>query len=100
MSIGSHELALTIINTGEGYERRMAIARSCRKKHTALNVHAAARDWSSIVREGARHYEMQFGSKGASCFTVEDLLECASELAGYYDDRAIEEEHFQRCKSA
>ena len=91
MTIGSHELALTIINDGEGYQHRKAIGESVTKRFTALNVHAAARDWVAITLAGARHYEKQFGDgPGTSCFTVGNILEAAVELAEYYERHAQE----------
>jgi len=86
MTIGSHELALTIINDGEGYEKRCAIARHGRTSKSAGRASFTAFRWYNVANEGAIKYERQFGTPTtASCFTAADILLAAAELAEYYD---------------
>jgi hypothetical protein len=75
------ELALTIINTGEGYEDRCAIARVTRMPRLQ------ATNWLSVAHRGARRYEREFpGAK----FSAVDILACAAELADYYAQHVAE----------
>lgn len=84
MTTGSHELALTIINDGAGYKKRCQIARDVLKRNTFGATSYAAYRWFNVASAGAGAYERQFGSPNASCFTVEDILLAAVELAEYY----------------
>lgn len=58
---GGHELALTIINDGAGYQRRKNAGK--RMIHTApisaSVTQVTAGEWCDIAREGARQYEKQ-----------------------------------------
>lgn len=91
MTIGSHELALTIINDGKGYPRRKKAGELLlRPAEPRLMVRDMTREFIAIALEGAREYERQFGSPGASCFTVEDICLAAGELAEYYTQHAKE----------
>lgn len=91
MSIGSHELALTIINDGKGYPRRkMAGELLLNPAEPRLMVRDMAREFLAIALDGAKEYERQFGSPGASCFSVADICEAAAELSEYYVNHACE----------
>jgi hypothetical protein len=86
MTIGSHELALTIINDGAGYKDRCKIARDIVEQQAgAAPIAFTAQRWLDVAKAGARAYERQFGSHGVSCFAVGDILQAACELADYYD---------------
>lgn len=89
-STGAHELALTIINDGTGYKERCNIARDLYERPTAAGTQNAATMWVSVATRGARAYEKDFGSPGASSFTVTDILEAAAELAEYYEQHIKE----------
>ena len=91
-NIGAHELALAIINDGGGYERRCAIARRATAKENGRggNAQTDALAWLSVALDGARKYERQFGSYGASCFTPSDILGAAIELCEYYAQHIAE----------
>jgi hypothetical protein len=91
-SIGGHELALTIINDGAGYARRCSLARQATAKEHGRGAMAQlnAIAWVSVATDGARAYERQFGSYGASCFTAQDILAAAIELADYYAQHVAE----------
>jgi hypothetical protein len=90
-STGAHELALTIINDGKGYPRRVKAGELILDPaYPRLMVRDMAREWLAIAQEGAKEYERQFGSAGASCFTVSDILGAAIELAEYYENHARE----------
>ena len=86
MTIGSHELALTVINDEEGYEKRCAIARHGRASKSAGRASFTAFRWYNVANEGAIKYERRFGTPAtASCFTAADILLAAAELAEYYE---------------
>lgn len=89
-SIGAHELALTIINDGEGYKRRTALGQSTLNGQNSLQARLTAKGWLTEAIVGAVKYERQFGSPGASCFEVQDILGAAIELADYYEQHARE----------
>ena len=75
MTIGSHELALTIINDGAGYAERCQIAKVGAMQCSALMAQISASHWLRVATEGARVYERQFGTPAtASSFTPEDIL--------------------------
>lgn len=89
LSEGAHELAMTIINDGAGYQRRKTVGELMLDPiEPRLMARQAARDWLNIALEGAREYEREFGSPGASSFTVTDILGAAIELADYYENHA------------
>src|SRR5215467_5246430 len=91
ISDGSHELALTIINDGKGYAQRTAFGRRAYEgKLSDFGVQNLAHRWLQIATAGARAYERQFGSPGASCFTAADILGAAIEVADYYEQHARE----------
>lgn len=79
MSPASHELALTIINTGEGYEERCQLAR----QDSPILL------WLPIVAQAAVAYDREFRSK-QPIFTPGDVRECAQELAEYYKEHVAE----------
>jgi hypothetical protein len=87
MTIGSHELALTIINDGKGYEERCDIARGTSPSYKAYR-------WLRVAQAGAVAYQREFGSPGTPCFTGEDILLAAAELFEYYA------EHIAECDAA
>ena len=91
MTTESHELALTIINDGEGYKKRCTIAFDARARKSAGRASLTAFRWYNVASEGAAEYERQFGTPTtASCFTAEDILLAAAELAEYYDNHIKE----------
>ena len=51
-----------------------------------------AHRWLDVAQAGAAAYERQFGSPDASCFSVEDILLAAVELAEYYERHIAESE--------
>lgn len=89
-SQGAHELALTIINDGPGYEIRATRGRMMLNDRSAETTRILAQTWLSAAIAGAKEYEKQFGSPGASCFEVQDILGAAIELADYYEQHARE----------
>lgn len=75
-----NDLALTIINTGEGYKERCDAAR--------MSAGNGALVFTSIARQAARTYE-----KASDCvFTTADILAVANEIAEYYADHVKEME--------
>lgn len=87
----ARELAETIKNTGAGYEQRCRLGRRLlANPERATIVRLCAGEFMCVAIDGAREYERQFGTAGASCFTVQALFECASELAEYYLQHARE----------
>jgi hypothetical protein len=84
MTIASHELALCVINTGEGYPHRCETAR-------LVSRHGRAVEWARIANAGAYAYEREHGA-GGPIFTIEDVLACAAELAEYYERHVKEGE--------
>lgn len=77
MTTASHELALWVINTGKGYDRRCHAARQA-------NPTYAAHLFANFAMDGARLYEKEFGTPGERIFAAEDMLLAAAELAEYY----------------
>jgi|SRR5215472_982827 len=89
MTIGGHELALTIINDGKGYQRRRELGEYLyHGNRSGIAARAEAQEWITIARQGALQYDKEFGSAGASSFTVHDILCAAVELAEYYEEHA------------
>lgn len=78
MTTASHELALWVINTGEGYGDRCAAARQV--THPSYKAYRFKR----FASDGASAYEREFGTPGEHVFTAEDILLAAAELAEYY----------------
>lgn len=85
MTIASHELALCIIHTGEGYRERCDAARTAARSPTLGSLR-----FGGIARDGARKYEKEFGTPGDTIFTAEDILAAAAELAEYYAQHVAE----------
>ncbi|HEX3525098.1 MAG TPA: hypothetical protein VHT52_23790, partial [Stellaceae bacterium] len=83
------DLALTIINEGEGYSMRCEIGERALTRDHALHWSAAAA-WMAIALEGAKKYQRRFGEPGSVCFTARDILTAAGELADYYENHARE----------
>jgi hypothetical protein len=84
-----NDLALTIINEGQGYALRCSIGERGLSSDAAMQRSAAAA-WAAIVLEGAKKYQAQFGEPGSVCFTARDILTAAGELADYYENHARE----------
>lgn len=101
-SVGGHELALTIINTGAGYEHRRSLGRAMllRDSGKGASAQCNAGAWLNLTLSGARAYERQFGNYGASCFTPQDILAAAIELADYYEARAREDAAYEASQAA
>lgn len=91
MTINLNELATTVFSNGDVYPGCVALAKSL-NANNPISVRATAHGWFLMSLAAARRYEKQFGSPGASCFTVADLLECASQLAAYYATHITETE--------
>lgn len=89
-SPGAHELALTTINTSKGFNERADRGHTMLKDRSAAAARVLAKGWLTDAIVGAVDYERQFGSPGASCFEVQDILGAAIELADYYEQRARE----------
>ena len=87
---GAHELALTIINTGSGYALRSETGECGWNSDNPAVKRVCAKIWIEIANDGAARYERDFGYRGASCFTVADILGAAQELAEYYEQHARE----------
>jgi hypothetical protein len=82
MTTGSHELALTIINDGDGYTERKHLAEYPQDR--GAQVRYVAQQWLHVASDGAKAYDKAFGTPNTSSFTVEDILLAAIELADYY----------------
>lgn len=81
MTDESHELALTIINDGDGYDHRCRIAR--------LGVAPAiAIQFGHVARLGARKYLREFPP--SEVFSAVDILLAAVELCEYYEQHIKE----------
>ena len=85
-NIAGYELALTIINEGGLYARCQQVARDATRREQGHGAAAqcSALAWLSIALDGARRYERQFGSYGASCFADVDILAAAIEIAEHF----------------
>ena len=89
MTTESHELALCIINDGDGsfcnrsYNERL----KCARKH---DTPALARQWLYMATGAAKEYKNQFGAPGDHIFTAEDTLLTALEVREYYLDHVQE----------
>lgn len=89
MSAESHELALTAINEGSDYQKRLEIARRDQTIQTVL--------WAGYATHAARGYMKDHGTPGdaiSSVFSTVDMLLAAAELAEYY------EQHIQEVDAA
>lgn len=90
MSVESHELAITIINDGEGefgssYQERLAVA----AKHRLFRT----RNWVDLVEKAAVLYTNKFCEESARWYLIfsdSDVLNCAAELAEYYTELLTE----------
>ena len=91
-SDGAHELALTIINEGKTYHLRVQRAEHALRDPSPGAQRVAAKAWLEFAYQGARQYERDFGDPEgkASCFTAQDILGAAIELADYYEQHVKE----------
>lgn len=78
MTHKANDLALTIINTGEGYADRCAAARRTPR--------VAAYNFFGITSRAARHYDAQSDEP----LTAADMLDAASQVAAYYAQHITE----------
>ena len=90
-TIGGRELLLTITNEGKGYAERVTHGAMGAYTNNPQVVARVARAWVQDALVGAAKYEREFGSPGASCFSVTDILSAALELAEYYEQRERDE---------
>lgn len=74
MTTHSKELALTIINTSEGYQDYRQFAK-------IQNRYQCCLEFLKVASAGARKYEKEFPGTE---FTRQDLIECTAEIVEHY----------------